>query len=87
MQLPPLNVQKYIQKYKEICHYQSVPPSARIEEIPYLCSYRYPPALAYKHQLPFRLVNIHSTGDSNVAEMQLLLFDTELRRNATDLIT
>ena len=55
--------------------------------MPYLRSYRYPPALAYKHQLPFRLVHVHSTGDSDVAEMRHLLLDPEFRRNAMEVTT
>lgn len=49
VQMPPLNVQEHGPVYKEICKYSSVSLRARIKKMPYLRSYRYMPALAYKH--------------------------------------
>lgn len=37
--MPPLNVQEHGQEYKKICHYPSVSPHARIEEMKYLRCY------------------------------------------------
>lgn len=80
-------MQEHEPEYKEVCQYPSVPSRPRIEEMPYLRSYRYPSALAYKHQFPFRLVHIHSTGNSNKTEMRQLLTNPEFRRHAMEATT
>lgn len=85
--MPCLNVQEHGQEYKKICNHLSGPPQLRINKMTYLQSYRYTPALEYKHQLMFRLAHIHLIGNPHVAEMLQLLTDLEFIGNAMEVTT